>query len=133
MSMNGNPYASSANLSDEKLDSKSLTDDSLLSIARTVFLAWEKLRVIYLSLLTLLTVLLVGFSGIFNVSLMISIMLGAFFANVLYFAGPVIDTYIRWLGYTHSWPRWVMFIGGTILSIVLAIGLLGSHLLPNQP
>lgn len=131
--MNDNPYAISTEQSVETFDAKLPNDESLLSIAKTVFLAWEKLRVIYLCILTLLTFFLVGFSGMFNFSLMISIMFGAFFANAFYFAGPVIDTYIRWLGYTHSWPRWVMFVGGTILSIVLAIGVLGSQLLPNQP
>jgi uncharacterized protein involved in cysteine biosynthesis len=131
--MNDNPYASSSKPNAEELGTEPPIDETLLGIARNVFLAWEKLRVLYLGILTLLVLLLVGFSGILNLSLMISIVFGAFFANVFYFAGPVVDTYIRWLGYRNSWPRWVMFIGGTILSIVLAIGLLGSHLLPNQP
>lgn len=76
---------------------------------------------------------LVGFSGVFDLPLAQSIVFGAVVANVLYFAGPIVDTYIRWLGYKHSWPRWTMFVGGTLLSIVFAIGLLSIHLLPNQP
>jgi len=61
------------------------------------------------------------------------IVLGAVVANVAYFAGPTVETYVRWLGYNRAWPRWVMFIGGTLMSIVLAIGVLATELLPDQP
>ncbi|MFN7875851.1 MAG: hypothetical protein ACK5PB_11070 [Pirellula sp.] len=131
--MNDNPYAARSDLSVNKSSVPIQTDDSLLSIARGVFLVWEKLRVIYLVILSLLTISLVGFSGVFDLPLVQSIVFGAVVANVLYFAGPIVDTYIRWLGYKHSWPRWTMFVGGTLLSIVLTIGLLSIHLLPNQP
>lgn len=131
--MNENPYAAT-NTANAAIPEDTLGEDrSLLGIARNVFLAWEKLRIIYLGILTLFTFFLVGFSGLLNYSVVMSIVFGAFFANVLYFAGPVIDTYIRWLGYRSSWPRWVMFVCGTILSLLLALGLLGSQLLPNQP
>lgn len=131
--MNENPYAARTDLSVNNSSVPIQVDDSLLSIAKNVFLAWEKLRLIYLSILGLLTMSLIGFSGVFNLPLVQSIVFGAVVANVLYFAGPIVDTYIRWLGYKHSWPRWTMFVGGTLLSIVLAIGVLSIHLLPSQP
>ncbi|MCU0711218.1 MAG: hypothetical protein MUC43_04105 [Pirellula sp.] len=131
--MNENPYAAT-NTANASISEDTLGEDrSLLGIARNVFLAWEKLRIIYLGILTLFTLFLVGFSGFLNYSVVMSIVIGAFFANLLYFAGPVIDTYIRWLGYRSSWPRWFMFVCGTLLSLLLALGLLGSQLLPNQP
>ena len=42
-------------------------------------------------------------------------------ANMLYLAGPVLDTYIRWLGYRENWPRFAMFVSGTALSALLAV------------
>ena len=106
---------------------------SLLAIARNVFLAWEKLRIAYVVILAFITVLLTSVSGILNLRLLRLIILGAVAANVAYFAGPTIETYVRWLGYNRSWPRWFMFVGGTILSIFLAIALLATELLPDQP
>lgn len=131
--MNDNPYAARSDLGVSKSNVPGQADDTLLSIARGVFLVWEKLRIIYLGILSLLTMSLVGFSGAFDLALVQSIVFGAVVANALYFAGPIVDTYIRWLGYTHPWPRWAMFVCGTLLSMVLAIGLLSIHLLPNQP
>lgn len=131
--MNENPYATSSDLSTETLAEPLRADDSLLSTARDVFLVWEKLRVIYVAILGLLTLLLVGGVGVLSLPLVQSIVFGAVVANALYFAGPIVDTYVRWLGYKRSWPRWAMFVGGTLLSIVLTIVLLSVHLLPNQP
>ncbi len=45
-------------------------------------------------------------------------------ANVLYLAGPAVDSYIRWLGYRESWPRMAMFTVGTAFSALLAIVIL---------
>lgn len=131
--MNDNPYSTQSHLSYEPQYFASSDVESLMSIAKTVFIAWEKLRLVYIAVLASTTFLLVGFSGIANVSLMISIAVGAFFANAFYFAGPTVDTYIRWLGYRRAWPRWVLFVGGTMLSIVLTIAWLASYLLPSQP
>lgn len=131
--MNENPYAVSASPIETETRIKPSNDESLLGIARQVFLTWEKLRIIYIGILAMFTLLLVGFSGWPSLSLMIMVMFGAFVANLLYFAGPIVDTYIRWLGYRDSWPRLVMFIVGTIFSLILALGLLGSQMLPNQP
>ena len=33
----------------------------------------------------------------------------------------------------RAWPRWVMFIGGTLISIILTVGVLATELLPDQP
>lgn len=131
--MNENPYAVSASPIETETPIKPTNDESLLSIARQVFLTWEKLRILYIGILGMFTLLLVGFSGLPSLSLMITVMFGAIVSNCLYFAGPIVDTYIRWLGYRDSWPRLVMFVVGTIFSLILALGLLGAHLLPNQP
>ena len=108
---------------------------SLLVIARSTFLAWEKLRIAYVSILiviTVLLVLLVGPAGFLNRRLLLMTVEGAIVANVAYLAGPTIETYVKWLGYDRPWPRWVMFIGGTLLTIILAVGVLATELLPDQ-
>ena len=109
------------------------SEGSLLTIARTVFLAWEKLRIVYVIILSVVTLMLTGATGFSNWQVLRLIIEGAVVANVAYFAGPTIETYIRWLGYERMWPRWLMFGSGTLLSIVLAVGVLATALLPRQP
>jgi uncharacterized membrane protein len=131
--MTENPYAATPTTFSREIPETDVAQVSLLAIARSVFLAWEKLRIAYVILLALITVLLTGVSGILNLRLLRLIVLGGVVANVAYFAGPTIETYVRWLGYNRSWPRWFMFIGGTLISIILAIGVLATELLPDQP
>lgn len=131
--MADNPYAATQTISLETSIEPGDADRSLLAIARSVFLAWEKLRIAYVVILTLLTVLLIGLSGILDLRLLRLIILGAVVANVGFFAGPTIETYVRWLGYNKAWPRWFMFLAGTLLAMLLAIGLLATELLPDQP
>ena len=104
---------------------------SFLTDARSVFLAWEKLRIAYVIILAFITLLLTGLSG-FNLRLLGLIVQGAFVANAAYFAGPIVEVYVRWLGYKRSWPRWVMFIGGTMIASLLAVGVLAAELFPDQ-
>jgi ABC-type branched-subunit amino acid transport system permease subunit len=130
--MTENPY-SATTTSSRAIPESEFAQMSLLPIARSVFLAWEKLRIVYVIILAFITILLAGATGIFNLALVRLIVLGAVVANVAYFAGPTIETYVRWLGYNRNWPRWVMFIGGTLLSIILEIVLLATELLRDQP
>ena len=131
--MTENPYTPTPATFSHAIPETDVAQGSLLAIARSVFLAWEKLRIAYVILLALITVLLTGVTGILNLRLLRLIVLGAVVANVAYFAGPTIETYVRWLGYNRAWPRWFMFIGGTLISIVLTIGVLATELLPDQP
>jgi hypothetical protein len=132
--MTQNPYISTLTSVGESPTEPVVPDRSLQSIARSVFLAWEKLRPFYLIILALVTVVfLAGANGLQNFRLWQLVIPGALVANVLYFAGPAMETYVRWLGYNRGWPRWLMFVGGTVLSIFLALGLLITELLPNQP
>jgi len=128
-----NPYAATQTTLSESSSEPAGTDGSLLVIARSVFFAWEKLRIPYLIILTLLTVLLIVMSGIFHLRLLRLIVLGAVAANIGFFAGPTIETYVQWLGYKETWPRWFMFVAGTLLSMYLAVALLVMDLFPAQP
>ena len=131
--MTENPYLSP---SDVPPATTPATDDkanpALLTIARQTFLAWEKLRVVYVAILAVITILLIAPSGFLSRRLLLLTAEGAVVANTAYFAGPIVETYIKWLGYDRAWPRWVMFAAGTLLSIILAVGTLASGLLPDQ-
>lgn len=131
--MTDNPYTVTAATQSAPTASRDDHDQSLLAIARRVFLAWEKLRIAYIIILALITVAITGVAGIFNLRLIAFIGFGAVVANIAYFTGPVIETYVRWLGYNRAWPRWFMFLSGTLLSAILAVGWLAAELLPNQP
>jgi hypothetical protein len=107
------------------------TNLTLVDIVKTTFLAWERLRVVYVLLLGLLTVGLVG-PQFMQFPMLIVVAGGAVFANLCYFAGLGLESYVRWLGYQGKWLRWFLFIGGTLLTAMLEIALLGPSLLPNQ-
>ncbi len=128
-----NPYTTTLTTSLNAIPEPRDVETSLLPIARGVFLAWEKLRVVYLIILALITILLTVAGGVLNLAIVRTIILGAVFANVAYFAGPTVETYVRWLGYNRNWPRWVMFICGMLISIILTIGVLAAKFLPDQP
>ena len=131
--MTENPYSSPTTTTFTDSSSPKSSERSLLTIARTVFLAWEKLRIVYVIILSVVTLMLTGATGFSNWQVLRLIIEGAVVANVAYFAGPTIETYIQWLGYERMWPRWLMFGSGTLLSIVLAVGVLATALLPSQP
>lgn len=100
------------------------------AIARPTFLAWERLRVAYVAMLGLLTIGICG-STILVPSVLMSILVGAVFANIGFFAGPAVESYARWLGYKGQWLRLFLFTGGTTLTALLAIASLAT--MPAPP
>lgn len=102
-----------------------------MGMARSTFLAWEKLRVVYVLVLGTLTLLLTGFR-IIEIDILIPLVFGGFVANVCYFAGPIVETYVRFLGYRGKVLRWVLFTTGLFLTAILAVASLASLLIPNQ-
>ena len=107
-------------------------DQFLSTVARPVFLAWEKLRLVYIAILTIVTLFLTGKLILSDPHVLFTVITGALGANILYFAGPITETYIRWLGYNKNWPRWVLFVLGTLLSLLLVLLELVSLLFPTQ-
>ncbi|MBN8602387.1 MAG: hypothetical protein J0M26_15240 [Planctomycetes bacterium] len=105
--------------------------NSLSEIARATFLAWEKLRLIYIGILGIWTLLISG-RHIASVEILSLVIVGGLISNVLYFAAPIVDTYVRWLGYTGKWVRILLFVAGTLVTMIFALGALSSALLPNQ-
>lgn len=111
--------------------STTASNSNLMEIARSTFLAWEKLRFLYIGLLGTLTLLLCG-REIVNIEILMIVIAGAFVANVCYFAGPILETYVSWLGLKGKWFRWMLFTVGTLFTMVLAVAFLAANLLPNQ-
>ena len=109
---------------------KSVSDRTLHNIARKTFLAWERLRIIYIVLLGLLTLLLAG-SSLVRFRTIVMIVEGAIIANVAFFAGPTVETYLGWLGYEGKWVRWFLFVGGTLLTMLLAVATMASKFVPD--
>lgn len=106
-------------------DESNVTDSatSLGLIARETFIAWEKLRLIYNGVLFLFTAATVTF---FHPELWglgkfwMLAMFGAIFANLCYFAGPIVDTYVSWLGFRSKAFRQTLFWLGALTGSFLA-------------
>ncbi len=128
-----NPYAPPAS---EVRASVVDQPESLMAIARRVFLAWEKLRIAFVAILGAVTVLILG-KKLLEPDVVFSVFGYAVVANVCFFAGPIVETYVNWLGCRHGHVRWSLFIAGTMFSLVLTVGALtvgalAENLLPDQ-
>lgn len=136
--MNRSPYAPPESAAPE--DTTPASKKALAEIARPVFLEWERLRLVYIAILGLvaITIVLVGqrdsiglWRGTIPIRLVVTVIKGAVVANLLFFAGPICETYIRWLGYEKRWVRWTMFACGTLLSVALTAAVLSTQAMPN--
>jgi len=136
--MTNNPYSPSTSDATVALLLPDSPEESTVTLAKRVFLAWERLRVLYITLLGALTIFLAMPGVIHNGALlftfrgMVVLAEGAIIANICYFAGPTVETYVCWLGYERKWVRWLLFIAGTLLTAVLATVSIAEGLLPDQ-
>ena len=93
-------------------------------IARRTFIAWEKLRLIYLFVLAAVTLFLLEmFRLTTEPAAWFDVMAGTVVANILYLLGPACETYVRWLGAPARAAiafRVVAFVIGTMIAVVLA-------------
>ncbi len=96
-------------------------------LARRIFVAWERLRIVYNAILTVTVICAVGiYLAWYRPA---SVALGGFFgivvpvvgANLCFFAGPVLETYVAWLGLRTHTLRMVLMFFGTALSMLIAI------------
>lgn len=98
---------------------------SLVAELRMTFLHWEQLRIVYNLVLVVLTCTTVfglrpdlamdpGFWG--------EALIGAVAANVCFFLGPIIDCYVRWLGWSSRLVTYGVFgVGMAFASLVTLI------------
>jgi hypothetical protein len=95
------------------------------AFAKPIFLKWEKLRILYNAILlaTLLASHLPQMSvDVFFQPLMLVIwLIGAVLANLCFFLGPAMETYIAWLGVRSIWVTAILFLVGVVISIPLVL------------
>lgn len=130
--MTENPYSSP--ISESQAVTRTAPDSdrqSLGDIAKNVFLAWERLRIAYIILLGLFTALIAA-PTMTEPRTILLIVEGAVIANVCFFAGPAVETYVRWLGYDRDWVRKFLFAGGTLFTMLLVLFTFASQFIPNQ-
>ena len=117
----GNPY--SAPLAQEDFSNGDRQDvvpqTTLGQIGKRVFLEWEKLRLVYIGILVTFTVL-IGLSQLGHPGFWLVAVFGGVVANLCFFTGPIIETYVTWLGFRSVAIRWVMFVAGTLFTMASA-------------
>lgn len=97
---------------------------SLDELARRTFFAWEKLRLIYVPILVVVTLAATspgGFRQLTEIEFWVTSAVGAVFANLAFFAGPIVETYVLWLGYRQRMLRPLLFVAGTVFASMLAV------------
>lgn len=105
--------------------------------AMAVFIAWEKLRLLYNAFLAVLVIVELAPLGVL---VLLPILLeAALVANICYCVGPVAEGYLCCIGVKRTNARYALFVLGTILSLGLtwavltgAAPWLGVPLIPHQ-
>jgi hypothetical protein len=97
---------------------------TLSEIGRPIFLRWERLRIPY-------NLALLGMTLLFHWNLVRGLLSswavwfvlvsGAILANLCFFAGPVAESYMAWLGYRSRWIGVTLFVGGVAISVPLVL------------
>jgi len=111
-----NPYTAPQAEAVRSGDTESVAQRTLGQVAKGVFLDWEKMRLAYIAILVFFT-LLIGWSELGNPIFWGVCVVGAVVTNLCYFLGPIVDTYVRWLGFRSVALRWIMFTLGTLLTM----------------
>lgn len=99
---------------------------------RAVFLRWEKLRLLYNLIVGLVgaagaAACVLDLAGLFNDPhdamplqvLVIGVVCYGIAANVCYFLGPILESYLRWVGLRAPRLTQTLFITGTVFSVLL--------------
>jgi hypothetical protein len=90
--------------------------------ARRVFLAWEKLRLLYNFVLTVRTLLL-GASRLGDRRFWVTLLAGAAVANLCFCTGPCFEGYLNLLGLRRRETRGLLFALGLMLAMLLTAAL----------
>lgn len=91
--------------------------------AKAIFRQWERRRPIYNIVLVVVSSLALPLAGasIRMPWFWMDVLAGAIFANVCFFAGPILESYLDWLGRRPRRLAVVLFVAGTVLASLLAV------------
>ena len=94
----------------------------LAESGKPIFLRWEKLRVLFIGLCSAFSIFAMYKQQFWPDTLEHWIVLigGAFVANVLYLAGPIVESYLKWLEYPYQMVGNSLFLAGTAVTCMLA-------------
>jgi hypothetical protein len=88
---------------------------------KAIFRAWERLRLVYNAVLALVVVLFLSPRQAVEPTFWLFLACQAVAANLCFFAGPLGEWYVGWLGYRSRATRWVLFGSGLLFAVVLAV------------
>ena len=101
--------------------------DSIWPVAKRTFRAWEKLRLLYNGILIFICVAYAAaWSSLMNIEFWLLSIAGAIFCNACFLLGPIVETYVAWLGYRTEKLRLAFMIAGTLATAFVAIAVLTS-------
>ena len=101
--------------------------------ARAVFWRWERLRLAYNAIVGLLGLVAVApfvidrFDPSFRYGtapsggLVLAVVLYAAAANTCYFLGPLLECYVRWLGWNSRWLTRILYSLGVLVSVAVTL------------
>jgi uncharacterized membrane protein YidH (DUF202 family) len=117
-----NPYATPPIAESVQL-AETTPEWGIQSVARRVFLAWERLRLRYNAVLIAICLFTGFLSGAYKLpEFWIACVVAGIGANVCYFAGPITETYLTWLRKEESVTlRNGVFLVGLTFSGLLAV------------
>jgi hypothetical protein len=111
--MSSNPYQSPS-------EGGSIPPDPNPESARSVFLAWERLRCGY-NVVLVFAVLASAGSSLTVFEFWEQVFLGAFAANICFCLGPVVEGYLSLIGAPRRIARWLIFVPGTLFSCLVTV------------
>jgi hypothetical protein len=88
---------------------------------KAIFRAWERLRLVYNAVLVLVVLLFLSEKREVEPAFWLFLVCQAVAANLCFFAGPLAEWYLGWLGYRSRATRWVLFGAGLVLAVALAV------------
>jgi hypothetical protein len=94
--------------------------DARSHFLKPIFYKWEKLRLPYNIILAVILWLSHGISlkWQFFQPMFLSIWLaGGIGANLCFFVGPLVESYLTWLGLCRRWVTFVIFVIGVFISL----------------
>lgn len=94
---------------------------------RRVCRQWERLRIVYNAAIVCWVVYMVSASqpALFqSFAFWATCLVGAVFANLCFFLGPLAEAYFHWIDFNHRSIRWALLLIGTQLTAILAGGVL---------